>query len=144
MGRAPFAEAKDWHGLRRFRLRWLWRVNCEALLVAAGQNLKLWLVKTGWGRRHGPGGSLTLAYSLLTRVIWGGIPCWLGAQPARLFQRAAVARLYEQASGIGEIRRNVFLPDRVTGQARQIDVLLDVAARGHTVRILIDEGSSIC
>ena len=26
-----FAEAKDWHGLRRFRLRRLWRVNCEAL-----------------------------------------------------------------------------------------------------------------
>lgn len=35
-----FAEAKDWHGLRRFRLRCLWRVNCEALLIAAGQNLK--------------------------------------------------------------------------------------------------------
>jgi hypothetical protein len=27
-----FAEAKDWHGLRRFRLRRLWRVNCEARL----------------------------------------------------------------------------------------------------------------
>ncbi len=35
-----FAEAKDWHGMRRFRLRLLWRVNCEALRVAAGQNLK--------------------------------------------------------------------------------------------------------
>ncbi len=35
-----FAEAKDWHGLRRFRLRRLWRVNGEALLIAAGQNLK--------------------------------------------------------------------------------------------------------
>ena len=31
-----FAEAKDWHGLRRFRLRLLWRVNCEALRIAAG------------------------------------------------------------------------------------------------------------
>jgi Transposase DDE domain len=29
-----FAEAKDWHGLRRFRLRRLWRVNCEAVLIA--------------------------------------------------------------------------------------------------------------
>src|SRR6266699_3940851 len=25
-----FAEAKDWHGMRRFRLRLLWRVNIEA------------------------------------------------------------------------------------------------------------------
>jgi hypothetical protein len=33
------AEAKDWHGLRRFRLRRLWRVNSEALLIAAGQAL---------------------------------------------------------------------------------------------------------
>jgi hypothetical protein len=45
-----FGEAKDWHGLRRFRLRGLWRVNCEALVVAAGQNLKRWLSRTGWGR----------------------------------------------------------------------------------------------
>jgi transposase len=35
-----FAEAKEWHGMRRFRLRRLWRVNAEALLIAAGQNLK--------------------------------------------------------------------------------------------------------
>ena len=55
-----FGEAKDWHGLRRFRLRGLWKVNGEGLLTAAGQNLKRWLSKTGWGRRHGPGGSLGL------------------------------------------------------------------------------------
>ena len=35
-----FAEAKMWHGLCRFRLRTLRRVNAEALLIAAGQNLK--------------------------------------------------------------------------------------------------------
>src|SRR6266436_4735066 len=46
-----FAEAKDWHGMRRFRLRRLWRVNCEALRIAAGQNLKRLLKKRGWGRR---------------------------------------------------------------------------------------------
>ncbi len=45
-----FGEAKQWHGLRRFRLRRLWRVNTEALLVATGQNLKRWLSKMGWGR----------------------------------------------------------------------------------------------
>ncbi len=49
-----FAEAKDWHGLRRFRLRRLWRVNCEALRIAAGQNLKRLLKKRGWGRRPFP------------------------------------------------------------------------------------------
>lgn len=55
-----FGEAKDWHGLRRFRLRGLWKVNCEGLRIAAGQNLKRWLTKTGWGRHHGPTGSLAL------------------------------------------------------------------------------------
>jgi len=53
-----FAEAKDWHGLRRFRLRGLTNVNIEGLLVAAGQNLKRLLAATGWGRRHAPSGSL--------------------------------------------------------------------------------------
>lgn len=49
-----FAEGKDWHGMRRFRLRRLWRVNSEALLRAAGQNLKRLLQKHGWGRRPFP------------------------------------------------------------------------------------------
>jgi hypothetical protein len=56
-----FGEAKQWHGLRHFRLRRLWRVNTEALLIAAGQNLKRWLRTTGWGRRNGPAGSLALS-----------------------------------------------------------------------------------
>jgi len=56
-----FGAAKDWHGLRRFRLRGLWKVNTEGLLVAAGQNLKRWLARTSWGRRHGPCGSLASA-----------------------------------------------------------------------------------
>jgi transposase len=45
-----FAEAKAWHGLRRFRLRGLEQVNSEALLIAAGQNLKRLLSRLGWGR----------------------------------------------------------------------------------------------
>ncbi len=49
-----FAEAKAWHGLRRFRLRRLWRVNSEALMIAAGQNLKRLLAQCGWGRRPLP------------------------------------------------------------------------------------------
>ena len=53
-----FAEAKQWHGLGRFRLRGLANVNVEGLLVAAGQNLKRFLAATGWGRRRAPCGSL--------------------------------------------------------------------------------------
>ena len=52
-----FGEAKDWHGLQRFRLRGLWKVNAEALLIAAGQNLKRILRKRGWGRRPWPNGA---------------------------------------------------------------------------------------
>lgn len=53
-----FAEAKQWHGLQRFRGRGLQNVNIEGLLVAAGQNLKRYLAATGWGRREGPSGVL--------------------------------------------------------------------------------------
>jgi hypothetical protein len=56
-----FGEAKDWHGLRRFRLRSLAKVNIEALLVAAGQNLKHWLTAARWKRRSPPGARLALA-----------------------------------------------------------------------------------
>jgi transposase len=52
-----FAEAKAWHGLHRFRLRGLERVNGEALLIAAGQNLKRLLSRSGWGRRPFPSGA---------------------------------------------------------------------------------------
>jgi hypothetical protein len=52
-----FAEAKLWHGLRRFRRRGLENVNSEGLLIAAGQNLKRFLAATGWGR-NAPCGSL--------------------------------------------------------------------------------------
>ena len=34
------ATAKDFHGLRRFRLRDLQKVNIEGMMIAAGQNLK--------------------------------------------------------------------------------------------------------
>jgi Transposase DDE domain len=55
-----FAEAKDWHGLRRFRLRGLERVNGAALMIAAGQNLKRFLSRSGWGRRSWPNGAAGL------------------------------------------------------------------------------------
>jgi transposase len=53
-----FAEAKEWHGLRRLRFRGLLNANIQGLLIAAGQNLKRLLAATGWGRRHAPCGTL--------------------------------------------------------------------------------------
>jgi hypothetical protein len=35
-----FAEAKEWHGFGRFRLRGLEKVNAEALMIASGQIVK--------------------------------------------------------------------------------------------------------
>jgi Transposase DDE domain len=71
-----FAEAKDWHGLMRFRLRLLWRVNIEALRIAAGQNLKRLLKKRGWGRRPFP--VEALCASFLATFGWFARP-WLAA-----------------------------------------------------------------
>jgi hypothetical protein len=56
-----FAEGKAWHGLARFRLRGLPKVNMEALLIAAGQNLKRLLSWRGWGRRPFPCGAAGVA-----------------------------------------------------------------------------------
>jgi hypothetical protein len=52
-----FGEAKQWHGLEQFRLRGLPKVNSEAFLIAAGQNLKRLLGWRGWGRRPFPSGA---------------------------------------------------------------------------------------
>ncbi len=69
-----FAEGKQWHGLRRFRLRQLWRVNTEALLIASGQNLKRLLQKRGWGRRPFPSGAAAAleGFSALRQWLVGG------------------------------------------------------------------------
>jgi hypothetical protein len=66
-----FAEAKDWHGLRRFRLRGLLNANIQGLLIVAGQNLKRFLSATGWGRRHAPCGSLIALPRRLERLSVG-------------------------------------------------------------------------
>jgi transposase len=52
-----FGEAKQWHGMRQFRLRGLQKVNVEGLMIAAGQNLKRLLSAKGWGRRPWPDGA---------------------------------------------------------------------------------------
>jgi transposase len=78
-----FAEAKEWHGLYRFRLRRLWRVNIEALLIGAGQNLKRLLSRRGWGRRPLPNGaamtpklvqSMLIGVFLLLQSVMLGFP----------------------------------------------------------------------
>jgi transposase len=55
-----FGEAKAWHGLTRFRLRTLPKVNSESLVIATGQNLKRLLSWRGWGRRPWPSGAAGL------------------------------------------------------------------------------------
>lgn len=64
-----FAEGKQWHGMRRFRLRELWRVNCEGLMRAAGQNLKRLLKKRGWGRRPCPAEAMYASFWGLLRHV---------------------------------------------------------------------------
>jgi hypothetical protein len=56
-----FGEAKQWHGLRQFRLQGLQKVNMEGLMIAAGQNLKRLLSAKGWGRRPWPDGAAGFA-----------------------------------------------------------------------------------
>jgi len=61
-----FAEAKQWHGLRHFKLRGLPKVNTVALLIATGQNLTRLLSAQGWGRCPWPGGAIGLLLSTRT------------------------------------------------------------------------------
>ncbi len=76
-----FAEAKQWHGLRRFRLRRLWKVNCEALITASGQNIKRLLQKRGWGRRPVPTGT---AGQVVVVIFRGG---WVSKKEADFFKQ---------------------------------------------------------
>ncbi len=66
-----FGEAKEWHHLRKFRLRGLAKVNIEGRLIAAGQNLKRWLQATGWGRRPVPGETVLASFARLFRTSSG-------------------------------------------------------------------------
>jgi hypothetical protein len=56
-----FGEAKQWHGMRRFRLRGLQKVNMEGLFIAARQNLKRLLSAKGWGCPPWPDGAAGFA-----------------------------------------------------------------------------------
>ena len=65
-----FAEAKDWHGSRRFRLRGLEKVEAEAPLIALGQNIKK-LLAFGEMRRWPPCASRLLTHT--SSVAYGSI-----------------------------------------------------------------------
>jgi len=67
-----FGEAKQWHGMRQFRLRGLAKVNMEGLFIAAGQNLKRLLSAKGWGRRPWPNGAVGFA-GFLPQICFTGL-----------------------------------------------------------------------
>ena len=66
-----FAEAKDWPGSRRFRLRGAEKVNIQAQVIAAGQNLKRLLSNQGWGRRPWPCGAPGVVLPAATPALVG-------------------------------------------------------------------------
>lgn len=50
----------------------------------------------------------------------------------------AVGQLYEQMNEFGIVKKNITIADKMTGQARQIDVWWEMNVGGHTFKILID------
>jgi transposase len=68
-----FAEAKEWHGMRRFRLRRLEKVNIEALLIASGQNVKRLLT---FGGRRPKKLAQAAALRLPTTIVYGISRAW--------------------------------------------------------------------
>jgi hypothetical protein len=64
--------------MRRFRLRRLWRVNGEALMIATGLNLKRLLKKRGWRQRPFPAEAV---FVLFLAVRWWLTPLFSQYQP---------------------------------------------------------------
>jgi hypothetical protein len=115
-----FAEAKDWHGLRRLRLRGLGNVNIEGLLVAAGQNLKRLLSRWGWGRRPWPNGAAGLVCPPHRRCRWPAVdPCRRTSPGPHSAERAPVT-LFQHAGALSREgnKRSPVSPNGNTGQAR--------------------------
>jgi transposase len=87
-----FGEAKEWHGMRRFRLRRLRRVNMEAMVIAAGQNIKRLLTFPFRGpRRLAQAEALRPPAPLFSVVGYPLRSHRVGdlARPSRVFQHAA-------------------------------------------------------
>jgi transposase len=94
-----FAEAKDWHGLRRFRLRGLEKVNVEALLIASGQNIKRLVT----ARERGPR-KLAQAVALRQPDLVGRCrPHLTGRRPIRNLNRGVFQQAVELRLGVGRV-----------------------------------------
>lgn len=78
-------------------------------------------------------GILVLIVTLHTSLFYGG-----GKKMKWQEYQDAVGELYAQMEEIGEVKRNITIPDRVTGQPRQIDVWWEINGKGHKLGILID------
>ena len=50
----------------------------------------------------------------------------------------AAGEFYFRAEGKGLVRKNIYKPDKVTGQARQIDCWIEAPVKGHLIKILVD------
>ena len=50
----------------------------------------------------------------------------------------AVGELYEQMDDIGTVHKNIYRPDKISGQKRQIDVWIEIETKNVTLGILVD------
>lgn len=50
----------------------------------------------------------------------------------------AVGMLYDQMQSIGKVYKNKYIPDKLTGQNRQVDVWCEKEVGEHLIKILID------
>jgi hypothetical protein len=108
-----FGEAKEWHGMRRFRLRRLRRVNMEAMVIAAGQNIKRLLTfPFREPRRLAQAEALRPPAPLFSVVGYPLRSHRVGnlARPSRVFQHAA--SFYEVQRNPGPIPMGVLPSDR--------------------------------
>lgn len=50
----------------------------------------------------------------------------------------AVGKWFELMEGMGVVKQNIYIPDRITKQKRQVDVWCELNINGHQINILID------
>lgn len=50
----------------------------------------------------------------------------------------AVGQLYERIEGFASVQKNITIPDKITGQARQVDVWIEFEVKTHKIGMLID------
>jgi len=56
----------------------------------------------------------------------------------------AVGRLYEEMGTFGVVKKNITIPDKVTGQPRQVDVWWEMQIGNHIFKVLIDAKKRNC